>query len=151
MDKIDDDEEPSMVFYVCLFCCIFFFFASQADDGDEAGVAKAAHWRKLLHACWFLTVFVDEEDLSGTDATILARLWKTCFQILEDCGFKVVSHMMPDLPNMGYERDLEGFKEYFENGPLAAFRVASSSNTEPAINDSAIPGITYQTILPPKP
>jgi histone acetyltransferase (RNA polymerase elongator complex component) len=23
--------------------------------------------------------------------------------------------MMPDLPNMGKERDLEGFREYFEN------------------------------------
>ena len=37
------------------------------------------------------------------------------FQLAKDCGFKVVSHMMPDLPNMGYDRDLEGFKEYFEN------------------------------------
>ena len=32
------------------------------------------------------------------------------------CGFvKIVSHMMPDLPNMGKERDLDGFREYFEN------------------------------------
>jgi elongator complex protein 3 len=23
--------------------------------------------------------------------------------------------MMPDLPNMGFERDLEGFREFFEN------------------------------------
>lgn len=37
------------------------------------------------------------------------------FQLAKDCGFKVVSHMMPDLPNMGRERDLDGFKEYFEN------------------------------------
>jgi elongator complex protein 3 len=37
------------------------------------------------------------------------------FQLAKDCGFKVVTHMMPDLPNMGYERDLVGFKEYFEN------------------------------------
>lgn len=37
------------------------------------------------------------------------------FQLAKDCGFKVVSHMMPDLPNMGMERDLEGFKEYFAN------------------------------------
>ena len=28
----------------------------------------------------------------------------------QDCGFKVVTHMMPDLPNMGYERDILGFK-----------------------------------------
>lgn len=26
-----------------------------------------------------------------------------------------MAHMMPDLPNMGMERDLAGFKEYFEN------------------------------------
>lgn len=37
------------------------------------------------------------------------------FQLAKDCGFKIVSHMMPDLPNTGRERDLEGFKEYFEN------------------------------------
>lgn len=37
------------------------------------------------------------------------------FQLAKDCGFKVVTHMMPDLPNMGWERDIEGFKEFFEN------------------------------------
>lgn len=37
------------------------------------------------------------------------------FQLSKDCGFKVVSHMMPDLPNMGMERDLTGFEEYFDN------------------------------------
>jgi elongator complex protein 3 len=37
------------------------------------------------------------------------------FQLAKDCGFKVVTHMMPDLPNMGMERDLLGFQEYFEN------------------------------------
>jgi elongator complex protein 3 len=37
------------------------------------------------------------------------------FQLAKDCGFKIVSHMMPDLPNMGRERDLDGMREYFEN------------------------------------
>mmetsp|Transcript_10783 Transcript_10783/g.15207 ORF Transcript_10783/g.15207 Transcript_10783/m.15207 type:complete len:565 (+) Transcript_10783:141-1835(+) len=37
------------------------------------------------------------------------------FHLAKDCGFKVVTHMMPDLPNMGLDRDLAGFKEYFEN------------------------------------
>ena len=37
------------------------------------------------------------------------------FQLAKDCGFKVVTHMMPDLPNMGRERDLDGMREYFEN------------------------------------
>lgn len=38
-----------------------------------------------------------------------------CFQLAKDTGFKVVSHMMPDLPNMGQERDMNGFVEFFEN------------------------------------
>ena len=40
---------------------------------------------------------------------------KRCFSMSKDCGFKVVTHMMPDLPNMGIERDLESFREFFEN------------------------------------
>jgi len=31
------------------------------------------------------------------------------FQGAKDAGFKVVAHMMPDLPNMGLERDVEQF------------------------------------------
>jgi len=37
------------------------------------------------------------------------------FHLAKDCGFKVVTHMMPDLPNTGLERDLAGFGEFFEN------------------------------------
>lgn len=37
------------------------------------------------------------------------------FQISKDAGYKIVSHMMPDLPNVGMERDLFQFMEYFEN------------------------------------
>ena len=37
------------------------------------------------------------------------------FHLAKDCGFKVVTHMMPDLPNTGIERDLTGFLEFFEN------------------------------------
>ncbi|CDF34219.1 elongator protein Elp3p [Chondrus crispus] len=38
-----------------------------------------------------------------------------CFRLAKDAGFKVVSHMMPDLPNMGKERDMESFRELFDN------------------------------------
>lgn len=31
------------------------------------------------------------------------------FHYSKDAGFKVVSHMMPDLPNVDYERDVEQF------------------------------------------
>ena len=29
------------------------------------------------------------------------------FQLSKDCGYKIVLHMMPDLPNTGFERDME--------------------------------------------
>ncbi|XP_065586573.1 elongator complex protein 3 [Cyrtonyx montezumae] len=37
------------------------------------------------------------------------------FHLAKDAGFKVVAHMMPDLPNMGIERDTDQFVEFFEN------------------------------------
>jgi elongator complex protein 3 len=37
------------------------------------------------------------------------------FKMSKDAGFKVVTHMMPDLPNVGLERDIEQFIELFEN------------------------------------
>ncbi|XP_035666032.1 elongator complex protein 3 isoform X1 [Branchiostoma floridae] len=37
------------------------------------------------------------------------------FHMSKDAGFKVVCHMMPDLPNVGLERDIEQFIELFEN------------------------------------
>ena len=43
-----------------------------------------------------------------------------CFQLAKDSGYKIVSHMMPDLPNSDMERDIEGFKEFFENPQFRA-------------------------------
>ena len=31
------------------------------------------------------------------------------FHLSKDAGFKIVAHMMPDLPNMDLERDIEQF------------------------------------------
>lgn len=31
------------------------------------------------------------------------------FQLSKDAGFKVIAHMMPDLPNVDIERDIEQF------------------------------------------
>ncbi|CAH0557428.1 unnamed protein product [Brassicogethes aeneus] len=42
------------------------------------------------------------------------------FNIAKDAGFKVVSHMMPDLPNVDLERDIEQFIEFFENPDFRA-------------------------------
>ncbi|MCP9257395.1 Elongator complex protein 3 [Dirofilaria immitis] len=38
-----------------------------------------------------------------------------CFEMAKDTGYKVVIHMMPNLPNVGIERDMEQFIELFEN------------------------------------
>lgn len=43
-----------------------------------------------------------------------------CFELAKDAGFKVVAHMMPDLPNVGWERDIESFTEFFENPAFRA-------------------------------
>ncbi|KAG2382360.1 hypothetical protein C9374_005562 [Naegleria lovaniensis] len=40
---------------------------------------------------------------------------KRCFTLAKDQGYKIVAHMMPDLPNSDMERDILGFIEYFEN------------------------------------
>lgn len=40
---------------------------------------------------------------------------KSCFRLSKNAGFKMVAHMMPDLPNVGWERDIECFREFFEN------------------------------------
>ncbi|KAG7363158.1 proteasome-substrate-size regulator domain containing protein [Nitzschia inconspicua] len=56
---------------------------AETTEDDEFADEKAAHWRKLLHACWFLTVMVDEGDIAEADGIVLQKLWKVCFQILE--------------------------------------------------------------------
>ncbi|CAH1100238.1 unnamed protein product [Psylliodes chrysocephalus] len=42
------------------------------------------------------------------------------FHVAKDAGFKVVAHMMPDLPNVDLERDIEQFIEFFENPAFRA-------------------------------
>jgi len=43
-----------------------------------------------------------------------------CFELAKNSGFKMVAHMMPDLPNVGYERDIASFREFFENPAFRA-------------------------------
>ncbi|XP_059060310.1 elongator complex protein 3 [Achroia grisella] len=42
------------------------------------------------------------------------------FNLAKDAGYKIVAHMMPDLPNVDFERDVEQFKEFFENPAFRA-------------------------------
>lgn len=48
------------------------------------------------------------------------------FQLSKDAGFKVVAHMMPDLPNVDIERDVEQFAVSFKR--LTFLNLNSSFN-----------------------
>nr|CAG8604631.1 8209_t:CDS:10 [Entrophospora candida] len=72
----------------------------------------------LRYGCTRLEIGVQSiyEDVArDTNRGHTVKAVTETFQLAKDAGFKVVSHMMPDLPNVGMERDLEQFKEYFEN------------------------------------
>ncbi|KAG1003906.1 hypothetical protein G6F57_021343 [Rhizopus arrhizus] len=72
----------------------------------------------LRYGCTRLEVGVQSvyEDVArDTNRGHTVKAVTESFQMAKDAGFKVVSHMMPDLPNVGMERDMEQFKEYFEN------------------------------------
>lgn len=72
----------------------------------------------LSYGCTRLEVGVQSiyEDVArDTNRGHTVKAVMESFHLAKDAGFKIVAHMMPDLPNMGMERDLNGFIEYFEN------------------------------------
>lgn len=72
----------------------------------------------LRYGCTRLEIGVQSvyEDVArDTNRGHTVKAVSESFQLAKDAGYKVVSHMMPDLPNVGMERDIEQFKEYFEN------------------------------------
>ncbi|KAJ7020800.1 histone acetyltransferase ELP3 [Mycena alexandri] len=72
----------------------------------------------LRYGCTRLEIGVQSvyEDVArDTNRGHTVRAVSESFHLAKDAGFKVVAHMMPDLPNVGLERDLAQFKEYFEN------------------------------------
>ncbi len=72
----------------------------------------------LSYGCTRLEVGVQSiyEDVArDTNRGHTVKAVTESFHLSKDAGFKIVAHMMPDLPNMGMERDLNGFIEYFEN------------------------------------
>ena len=71
----------------------------------------------LLYGCTRLEIGVQSvyEDVArDTNRGHTVRAVCESFTQAKDAGFKVVSHMMPDLPNVGRERDIEQFIEFFE-------------------------------------
>jgi len=77
----------------------------------------------LSYGCTRLEIGVQSvfEDIArDTNRGHTVRAVLESFQLAKDAGFKVVAHMMPDLPNMGMERDIYGFMEFFENPAFRA-------------------------------
>jgi elongator complex protein 3 len=75
----------------------------------------------LLYGCTRLEIGVQSvfEDVArDTNRGHTVEAVKKCFRLSKDSGYKVVVHMMPDLPNMGMERDYESFRELYENPDL---------------------------------
>ncbi|KAL6584371.1 Elongator complex protein 3 [Orobanche minor] len=77
------------------------------------------HLRQMLsYGCTRLEIGVQStyEDVArDTNRGHTVAAVADCFCLAKDAGFKVVAHMMPDLPNVGIERDMESFKEFFES------------------------------------
>lgn len=77
----------------------------------------------LLYGCTRLEIGVQSiyEDVArDTNRGHTVRAVTESFQLAKDCGFKVVTHMMPNLPNVDLERDLYQFKHYFEDPAFRA-------------------------------
>lgn len=67
----------------------------------------------LRYGCTRLEIGVQSvyEDVArDTNRGHTVRAVSESFHLAKDAGFKVVAHMMPDLPNVGLERDMEQFK-----------------------------------------
>lgn len=72
----------------------------------------------LLYGCTRLEIGVQSvyEDVArDTNRGHTVRAVCESFRQAKDSGYKIIAHMMPDLPNVGYRRDLEGFREFFES------------------------------------
>ncbi|GAQ90426.1 Elongator complex protein 3 [Klebsormidium nitens] len=84
----------------------------------------APHLRQMLtYGCTRLEIGVQStyEDVArDTNRGHTVAAVADCFCLAKDAGFKVVAHMMPDLPNVGMERDIESFREFFENPDFRA-------------------------------
>ena len=77
----------------------------------------------LLYGCTRLEIGVQSvyEDVArDTNRGHTVRAVTESFQLAKDSGFKVVVHMMPNLPNVPLERDIAQFVEFFENPAFRA-------------------------------
>lgn len=93
--------------------CVALTIESRPDFASPPHLAAM-----LAYGCTRLEIGVQSvyEDVArDTNRGHTVQAVCDCFRLAKDAGFKVVAHMMPDLPNMGKERDMESFRELFEN------------------------------------
>jgi elongator complex protein 3 len=93
--------------------CVALTIESRPDHSSPAHLAAM-----LEYGCTRLEIGVQSvyEDVArDTNRGHTVQAVCDCFRLAKDAGFKVVAHMMPDLPNMGMERDFESFVELFAN------------------------------------
>jgi len=77
----------------------------------------------LTYGCTRLEIGVQSvyEDVArDTNRGHTVKAVSESFHLGKDCGYKVIAHMMPDLPNVDFERDVEQFVEFFENPAFRA-------------------------------
>lgn len=92
----------------------FATFSCQAHGILLLGVSS----QMLRYGCTRLEVGVQSvyEDVArDTNRGHTVRAVSESFHLSKDAGYKIVAHMMPDLPNCGIERDIWQFQEFFEN------------------------------------
>jgi hypothetical protein len=76
-----------------------------ASVGECFRMAKNAGFKV---GCWRAESFCCAYAATGAQFRQSGMSWAVV-------GMQVIAHMMPDLPNVGWERDLESFREFFEN------------------------------------
>ncbi|KAH7640766.1 elongator complex protein 3 [Dermatophagoides farinae] len=77
----------------------------------------------LSYGCTRLEIGVQSvyEDVArDTNRGHTVKAVQESFCLAKDCGYKVVAHMMPNLPNVPLDRDLAQFEEFFENPDFRA-------------------------------
>lgn len=93
------------------WCCFQArFFSDNIGDGRKSYYICFLYIYIYIIYVFYLGVQSVYEDIArDTNRGHTVRAVCESFNMAKDAGFKVVAHMMPDLPNMDWERDIEQF------------------------------------------
>lgn len=87
----------------------------------------------LRYGCTRLEIGVQSvyEDVArDTNRGHTVRAVTECFSMAKDAGYKVVAHMMPNLPNVNYDRDIAQFKVRIGDFSENNFQLCSSYSSD---------------------